>query len=628
MKALTKSKKELLEELGEGVEENMDPGLVRAFDKADEDVDPKLINADSVKMVEDKFRVSGDGVFYTLQGEGETMGRPCVFLRLHVCNLKCVWCFPRGTSVLTPSGEKDISLLEVGEEVISFDSKRGVSTISVVEKKMQHKTNDLVEVKPKFKGESFIVTKEHKFHIDKRKSSTGNRSREEAQNLTGKVCKFSYGYLKKMDLLERYLRGYVQGAYVGDGYSNAVDKMQFQVIDIDFAEAIQQAVNYLGADCNITDCSRKTDSGNLVYRVSCSKQNVVRTILEPLKSKEDWRGFIAGFYDAEGSLGKNLISFSQKDKKILNRIKHLLLREGIESSKIIRGHRGYYFQVTGKTNLTKFFTIMPVQITRKIYGSKRAILLDEPIESVKEVNREMEVFNIQTTKGNYFANNLLVDNCDAWYTWNPKTPEFWTESNLWTIEETKAKIEEQWNKGCENKKLNPRVVITGGEPMLHKDRIDKLMRLMPDWYFEIETNGTIMPTEYMIQEASQTWVGSSYGPDFLLNESRLRFNCSPKLNNSGNLIQARKKPDVIKQLYKLNTLFKFVVMSNEDLDEIEKEWVEEMEIPIQMVSLMPQGVTSKEVQKNMQHVAEYAKKKGFRLLGRLQNDIWGARRRV
>ncbi len=43
----------------------------------------------NIKAVTDKFKVSGDGVFATLQGEGSTAGEKAVFLRLHYCNLAC-----------------------------------------------------------------------------------------------------------------------------------------------------------------------------------------------------------------------------------------------------------------------------------------------------------------------------------------------------------------------------------------------------------------------------------------------------------------------------------------------------------------------------------------------------------
>lgn len=38
------------------------------------------------------LKISTDGVFYSIQGEGMTMGFPAVFLRLFECNLKCDWC--------------------------------------------------------------------------------------------------------------------------------------------------------------------------------------------------------------------------------------------------------------------------------------------------------------------------------------------------------------------------------------------------------------------------------------------------------------------------------------------------------------------------------------------------------
>ena len=31
-------------------------------------------------------------IFHSLQGEGVSLGMPCVFLRLALCNLRCTWC--------------------------------------------------------------------------------------------------------------------------------------------------------------------------------------------------------------------------------------------------------------------------------------------------------------------------------------------------------------------------------------------------------------------------------------------------------------------------------------------------------------------------------------------------------
>ncbi len=203
--------------------------------------------------------------------------------------------------------------------------------------------------------------------------------------------------------------------------------------------------------------------------------------------------------------------------------------------------------------------------------------------------------------------NLRCVWCDAWYTWNPKSKEFWTESKQWTIEQAVERVSQEW--GAENPEIQKRLVITGGEPLLQKDQIDQLIeKLGKEWIIEIETNGTVLPTEMQL--------------------ARCQFNCSPKLRNSQNNDNARKHPEVINVLSKVNTVFKFVVMHNDDLDEIEEDWVKGMGIPAEMVILMPQGVTADEVRHNAQRVVEYAKRKGYRLLGRLQNEIWGAKRGV
>ncbi|OGK27215.1 hypothetical protein A3C28_04225 [Candidatus Roizmanbacteria bacterium RIFCSPHIGHO2_02_FULL_39_9] len=202
--------------------------------------------------------------------------------------------------------------------------------------------------------------------------------------------------------------------------------------------------------------------------------------------------------------------------------------------------------------------------------------------------------------------NLRCVWCDTWYTWNHNTKEFWTEFQDWTIEKTKEKIEKTW--GCENSLIQKRLVITGGEPLIQKNKIDKLVELMPGWVFEVETNGTIMPTENMLK--------------------KFQFNCSPKLQNSLNPKAARIKKDVLIHLNKVNTMFKFVVTSAKDLEEIENDFIRPFSLDVNRIVVMPQGITSDELQINMRKIVEAVKKRGYRLMGRLQCEIWGGRRKV
>lgn len=590
--------------LGDGIEETLDPELKRAFEFDDNQVAPELKKSENVRLLPDKFRVSGDGVFYTIQGEGMTMGMPCVFLRLHVCNLQCVWCFPAGTKIKTPQGDISIENINEGDTVLSYRNKK--ITASLVNKVLTQNTKDFVRVVTE-KGD-IICTSQHNFYVNKRKSSSGKYWKLPASALKGKYVKYDDIDFTVVPMTGEQKLGYLKGAYLGDGYSNGSDRLQFSVCDYDFIEVLHDIVNTLGANCNILHEKRLTASGKQVYRISTSRSNIVNIALSAVENKEQAAGFIAGFYDAEGHLGRNYITMSQADEQILERVR-ILLHDyfDIQSSETYEGDKAYSFQINGKENIRKFFENIPVQIERKIYNDNRRILEDVYVLDVIPFQKETKVYNLETTLGSYFANNYLVGNCDAWYTWNPKTPEFWTESKLWTVEEAADKVKNAWK--AENPAVQKRLIITGGEPLLQQKNIVNLMNLLgKEWVIEIETNGTILPH-----------------PHLLLN---CQFNCSPKLRNSKNHDLARRKKEVIQLLSKANTLFKFVVMHNEDLDEIEKEWVQEFGIPVGKVCLMPQGVTAEEVRKNAQRVVEYAKIKGYRLLGRLQNEIWGARRKV
>lgn len=56
-------------------------------------------------------------IFYSIQGESTYAGRPCVFIRLTGCNLRCTWC---DTEYAFHEGE-DMAIEEILEVVRSYD---------------------------------------------------------------------------------------------------------------------------------------------------------------------------------------------------------------------------------------------------------------------------------------------------------------------------------------------------------------------------------------------------------------------------------------------------------------------------------------------------------------------------
>lgn len=217
--------------------------------------------------------------------------------------------------------------------------------------------------------------------------------------------------------------------------------------------------------------------------------------------------------------------------------------------------------------------------------------------------------------------NLACTWCDAFYTWNPKTPEFWTESTRHTFEEAAALIKDKWPGYYGNQHLStgghrPRVIWTGGEPLAQRYQIDNVMRILDKayersfqgwWDMEIETNGTIMPTTLQLAKA--------------------QFNVSPKLRNSENREGSMVKPKILAALNKANSTFKFVCWEESDLDEIVELY--EPHIDNKKIIIMPQGIYTDEIDANLRKLYEPCMERGYRLQGRLQSQFAdGARRGV
>lgn len=150
------------------------------------------------------------------------------------------------------------------------------------------------------------------------------------------------------------------------------------------------------------------------------------------------------------------------------------------------------------------------------------------------------------------------------------------------------------------------VILTGGEPTMQQAGLYEFISYVKtvinqNAYFEVETNGTIMPNEFLLEQIDL-------------------WNCSPKLRNSGMDNAMTYKPDVIKELNKKNTIFKFVVNSDKEWEEIERDY-----LPIvdrEKIYLMPAGENQELLNENKQRVVELAKDKYLNFTTRLHIEIW------
>jgi len=198
--------------------------------------------------------------------------------------------------------------------------------------------------------------------------------------------------------------------------------------------------------------------------------------------------------------------------------------------------------------------------------------------------------------------------CDTGYTWDTDRIEYWQEPTDWTIPRAKEEIEKAWmEKFSDIDQSKRRVVVTGGEPLLQQDKIAELVELMPEWNFEIETNGTIAPSERL---------------------KRCQINCSPKLANSGNELSIRYRPDVLKKINGWGkSWFKFVVNNNSDFEEI-KNIVDDCGLKAEKLLIMPEGYTLEAVNAHLEAIKDKVVSMGWRITQRNQLIWFGTKRRT
>lgn len=215
--------------------------------------------------------------------------------------------------------------------------------------------------------------------------------------------------------------------------------------------------------------------------------------------------------------------------------------------------------------------------------------------------------------------NLHCHWCDTDHTWNfVGTP--------WTHEKDADPGYRKHDKGAVTIELTPaeaakaildydcpRVVITGGEPLLQQDELVEMIGLIrksrPASVFEVETNGTRTPTTAMAAAIDQ-------------------FNVSPKLSNSGIQESLRMVPDAIRS-FAANPMawFKFVVLGEPDIAEIQT-LLTTFQIPAERVILMPEGRSTGALDQRAEWLATRCRDLGLRFGDRLHVRLWGDRRGV
>lgn len=193
--------------------------------------------------------------------------------------------------------------------------------------------------------------------------------------------------------------------------------------------------------------------------------------------------------------------------------------------------------------------------------------------------------------------NLSCSWCDTPYSWDWERHDKSVESHAMSTTDVAQQV---------NELGVPRLVISGGEPMLQQPALTELGPMLHPMHVEIETNGTRAPRPGMLEFIE-------------------RFNVSPKLDHAGDPEQLRLVPDALASFSHLAVLgratFKFVAANETHLDEVQ-QLVTQYEIPQRAVWIMPEGYTRQTHLDHLTTIADAVIARGWNLAARLHVITW------
>lgn len=187
------------------------------------------------------------------------------------------------------------------------------------------------------------------------------------------------------------------------------------------------------------------------------------------------------------------------------------------------------------------------------------------------------------------------------------TIDVWPEGNEYTYDEIFEMFEsigliQRFHKG-------QHLILTGGSPLKQEAACIEFLTAFMDRYgfkpyVEVENEAVLMPSQEFMSLVD--W-----------------WNNSPKLANSGMKERVRIKPDVLRVMGGLpNSVFKFVVNSESDWEEIQKDYLTPGYIGKHKIVIMPEGQTQEELSKTREMAADIAIREGVRFTDRLHVTIW------
>jgi len=355
------------------------------------------------------------------------------------CAHGCVYCMAGDTPILMGDGTtKALANVEAGDEI--YGTKRFGSYRRYV------KTRVLAHwsvIKPAYRltledGTTLITGPDHRF-LTRRgwkfvTNSSGilQRSHLTTNNKLMGTGKFAVPVAKGSDYRIGYLRGVIRGdAWVGahsfrlkNGGFGMSHHFRLALCD---DEALERTAEYL-RDCRIeakrfafAEARPDRQRLNAIRSSTASAGEIVKLISWPECPSREWHaGFLAGIFDAEGSLSQHVWRVPNADSEIIAWIARSLAALGFRFvvehiPRTVTKPLDVVRLVGGLREHLRFFHTVDPAISRKKDITDQAVKSEARLRvvSIQPLGKAMRLFDITTGTEDFIANGVVSHNCYA-----------------------------------------------------------------------------------------------------------------------------------------------------------------------------------------------------------------------